>query len=122
MNTNVTLALTGAQHTELLHHLYPGDGNEAVAFLTCGRRDGDRRQRLTVQTVHAVPHELCEVRTPERVTWPTDAIASLLDRAAAMGLSVVKVHSHPTGYDRFSERDDDSDRRLFPPSARLGGG
>ncbi|MBS0248417.1 MAG: ThiF family adenylyltransferase [Proteobacteria bacterium] len=113
MSTPVTLALSGDQHAELRRHLFPGDGEEAVAILLCGRRDGDRRHRLVAQRVLGVPYEVCD-RTPERVTWPTDAIAHLLDEAAAKGLSVVKVHSHPTGYPRFSETDDTADARLFP--------
>lgn len=113
MNTPVTLALSGDQHAELRRHLFPGDGKEAVAILLCGRRDGDRRCRLVVQRVVGVPYDLCD-RAPDRVTWPTDAIAHLLDEAAAKSLSVVKVHSHPTGYPRFSATDDDADERLFP--------
>ena len=37
----------------------------------------------------------------------------LLDQAAAEGLSVVKIHSHPADFRRFSEMDDVSDTRLF---------
>jgi Prokaryotic homologs of the JAB domain len=38
----------------------------------------------------------------------------LLERAAAERLSVVKVHSHPTGYAAFSGTDDEGDARLLP--------
>jgi hypothetical protein len=114
MTQRVTLAIAGIHYTEIESHLYCGDGKEAVAFVLCGRRDGDETCRLTTQSVHVVPYEVCEVRTDNRVTWPTDAIASILDRAAVMGLSVVKFHSHPTGYYRFSEIDDESDSKLFP--------
>ena len=113
MSKSVTLALSGDQHAELRHHLFPGDGREAVAIILCGRRDGDRRHRLVAQRVFGVPYDVCD-RAPDRVTWPTDAIAHRLDEAAAKGLSVVKVHSHPTGYPRFSVTDDAADARLFP--------
>lgn len=108
------MALTGAHHAELERHLYPGDGKEALAFVLCGRRDGDRRQRLVSQSVYPVPYEACAVRTESRVTWETDAIAAMLDRAAAMGLSVIKVHSHPTGVLGFSDADDAADAQLLP--------
>ncbi|NGO53014.1 ThiF family adenylyltransferase [Mesorhizobium camelthorni] len=94
--------------------LFPGDGKEAVAILLCGRRDGDRCHRLVVREIHGIPYEDCSERTPSRVTWPPDYIAPMLDRAAAEGLSVVKVHSHPTGYGAFSEIDDEGDARLLP--------
>jgi hypothetical protein len=48
------------------------------------------------------------------VTWETDAIVPGLERAAAKGLSVIKIHSHPTGYAEFSRTDNDSDAQLLP--------
>jgi hypothetical protein len=114
MKKPTTLALIGAHHAELERHVYPGDGKEAVAFVLCGRRNGDRRQRLVSQSVHLVPYDACPVRTESRVTWGTDAIAAMLDRAASMGLSVIKVHSHPTGFRGFSDADDAADSQLLP--------
>ncbi|MGY4430978.1 hypothetical protein ACVWWO_003455 [Bradyrhizobium sp. F1.13.1] len=66
--------------------------------MLCGSRAGDRSHRLVVREIHGIPYEDYSERTPMRVTWPPDYIASMLDRAAAEGLSVVKVHSHPGGY------------------------
>jgi hypothetical protein len=114
MTAPVTLALSGDQHAHLKSFLFPGDGKEAVAILLCGRRDGDRRHRLVVREIHDVPYEHCSVRTPTLVTWQPDYIASVLERAAAERLSVVKVHSHPTGYAAFSATDDEGDARLLP--------
>lgn len=111
---DVTLTLNDDQHARLRAHLFPGDGCEAAAIILCGRRAGDRRHRLVAREVHPIPHDQCSVRTPERVTWPTDAIAPLLDHAEARGLTVVKVHSHPSGYERFSATDDAGDQRLMP--------
>lgn len=56
----------------------------------------------------------CAIRTPDRVTWSTDTIVPLLDRAADQGLTLIKVHSHPGGYDQFSAQDDAVDATLFP--------
>lgn len=110
----VTLAFSGDQNSHLRDFLFPGDGNEAVAILLCGRRDGDRRHRLTVREVHGIPYDKCTVRTPRKVSWPTDVIVPILERAANEHLSVVKVHSHPSGYPTFSEIDDESDQLLLP--------
>lgn len=111
--TPITLAMSGDQHTHLQSFLFPGDGFEAVAILLCGRRNGDRRHRLTVREVHDIPYDQCE-RTPRKITWHTDAIADILERATAEKLSVVKVHSHPGGYAKFSGIDDEGDARLLP--------
>lgn len=114
MTAPVTLAFSGDQHEHLKSFLFPGDGKEAVAILLCGSRPGSRSHRMVVREIHGIPYEDCSERTPMRVTWPPDYIAPFLDRAAAEGLSVVKVHSHPTGYAAFSMTDDKGDERLLP--------
>ncbi len=114
MKTPVGLTLTGAQHLILREHLYPGDNLEAVALLACGRCGGNRRQRLVVREVHCIPHADCTTRTSHQVTWPTEVIEGLLERAADEDLSIVKVHSHPGGYAKFSNIDDTGDARLLP--------
>ena len=110
----VTLTLTSDQHECLKGHLFPGDGLEAAAILLCGRRAGTKRHRLVVRDVHLIPYETCSERSEGCVTWPTEAIVPLLDRAEIEGWSVVKVHSHPTGYPAFSSLDDEGDEALMP--------
>jgi hypothetical protein len=61
-----------------------------------------------------VPYAHCIERTPIRVTWPPDFINPMLERATAERLSVIKIHSHPTGYAAFSSTDDEGDARLLP--------
>lgn len=114
MPAPVTLAFSGDQHAHLKSFLFPGDGNEAVALLLCGRRDGDRRQRLAVREIHDIPYAHCPVRTPTQVTWQPDYIDGILERAAAEKLSVIKIHCHPGGYAAFSGIDDEGDARLLP--------
>ena len=103
------LRLTGAQHADLRAHLFPGDGLEAVAFCLCGRRGAEA---LAVQQVVRIPYEACD-RNADWITWRTDALIPVLDEAAEQGLAVVKVHSHPGGYDRFSSQDNRADKELF---------
>ena len=114
MSTAVSLSLSGDQHEYLKSFLFPGDGKEAVALLLCGRRSGDRRERLVVRKIQGIPYDQCSVRTPTQVTWSPEYIARLLDRAAEERLSVVKVHSHPSGAARFSATDNEGDARLLP--------
>ena len=114
MTVPVGLALSGDQHEHLKSFLFPGDGKEAVALLLCGRRAGDRRERLVVREIHGVPYDHCTERTAALVRWRPEYIAPLLDRAADERLSVVKVHSHPSGRAAFSATDDEGDGRLLP--------
>jgi hypothetical protein len=114
MSVPVTLSMTGDQHRRLRRLLFPGDGKEAVAFAPCGRREGRRRHRLVVRAVEAIPAEGYSERHSVRVTWSPESIEPLLERAVADRLSVVKIHSHPTGYGAFSKTDDIGDNRLLP--------
>lgn len=49
---NVKLRMSGRQHAALRAHLYPGDGQEAVAFAVCGRRRGQDTHVLCVRNLH----------------------------------------------------------------------
>lgn len=110
----VTLALSGDQHERLKSFLFPSDGKEAVALLLCARRAGERRHRLTVREIHCIPYNKCSRRTPTLVTWPSDCIAPVLDRATEEDFSIVKIHSHPNSYPAFSATDNEGDARLMP--------
>jgi len=113
MSAVTRLNLTGRQYDNLRAHLFPGDGKEAAAIALCGRRDGTDSCRLVVQSVHPVPYAMCTARAPDVITWPVEWLDPLLEKAERYGLSVVKFHSHPTDYRRFSATDDVSDARLF---------
>lgn len=108
-----TLRMTGRQHAALKSHLFPGDGKEAIAIALCGRRAGQDRHILMVHRIEPIPYEDCPVRWPDRITWRTDRIEPLLEEAAKKGMAILKIHSHPGYYDRFSEVDDVADRDLF---------
>lgn len=111
---DVTLSLTGEQHRQLREHLFPDDGNEAVAIALCGRRAGADRHRLLVKDVHLIPHADCLSRLPVLVAWSTDLMIPWLEEADRRGLSVVKIHSHPGDLARFSPQDGLCDAELFP--------
>jgi hypothetical protein len=112
------LRMTEAQHAQLRFHLFPGDGNESVALLLCGRRNGDSRHIFTARRVVPVPHEVCN-RRPGRITWPTDLVDTILKEAYDRRQAIVKVHSHNAECRRFSGWDDESDRNLFTSVANF---
>lgn len=107
------LRLTGHQHAQLHRHLFPGDGCEAVAVCLCGRRSGEKAHALCVHEVHPIAYADCPERRPDRITWSTLSVVPLLERAMREGLTLLKVHSHPGGFDRFSDLDDESDTNFF---------
>jgi hypothetical protein len=107
-----TVRMTREQHSQLMSHLFPGDGCEAVALLLCGRRESESRPALAVRKVVPVPYASCSVRTPDRVQWSTDVLDELIPEIWKSNASVIKVHCHPGGFDRFSDVDDVSDQEL----------
>lgn len=109
-----SLRLSGDQHAELLKYLFPGDGLEAAALLLCGRREGTDSQALTVAGIFPIPMGAYTERRADRLCWTTACIIPALEKASAKKLSIVKIHSHPTGYEDFSALDDSSDQKLFP--------
>ncbi|NJO24490.1 MAG: ThiF family adenylyltransferase [Bacteroidia bacterium] len=107
------IRFSGLQYNALKTHLFPGDGCEAVAIALCGRSRYGDNHTLTVQEVMHVPYEACFERKPDRVSWPTDVINPLLEKAAKKNLALVKIHCHPGYYEAFSDIDNYSDDRLF---------
>jgi hypothetical protein len=110
---HVSLRLTQTDHAALKRHLFPGDGNEAVAIALCGRRRSRTRHALAVRSVVPIPYHECKVRTPHRITWSTQRLIPLLVEAERRDLAVLKIHSHPGGYPQFSSIDDEADADLF---------
>lgn len=108
-----TLSLTQEAHRQLLAHLFPGDGKEAAAVLVCTRVPKPRA-RLLVKDIVLVPHQACIRRTESALTWPGAYIEAAVDLAESAGLSIILLHSHPTGYPDFSRLDDESDSEVIP--------
>lgn len=113
MMPKATVTLTVAAHAFLRGHLFPGDGKEAAAVLLCSRTPGPRL-RLLVREVLLVPHEECSRRTEHSLTWPGRWIEAAIDAAEHERLTLILVHSHPSGYPDFSTTDDDSDQAIMP--------
>ncbi|MDP2762639.1 MAG: ThiF family adenylyltransferase [Sideroxyarcus sp.] len=108
-----TLSLPEAFHAQLRHHLFPGDGKESAAVLVCAKVPGSRL-RLLARNLILVPHEECGCRDEVYLTWPSSYIEEAIDIAQRDQLSIILVHSHPSGYPQFSDVDDRSDREIIP--------
>ena len=107
------LRLTTQQVSALYAHLFPGDGNEAVALVLCGRRDGDETHIFCAHKVLPIPHDKCIAREPLRVHWSAELGRPIYEEAMRKHMAILKIHSHPGFYRQFSEVDDRSDQEIF---------
>jgi len=114
MNNKVSVTFQEAHHRKLKGLMYPGDGKESVVIVLCSKVESHDRVRLLSKYIYPIADEDCTVREVDTVRWPTHLIEEALQHAEREKLSVVKVHSHPSGTKRFSSLDDKSDRELFP--------
>lgn len=108
------MAMTARRHKAIFNHLFPGDGLEAAAILLCNQGTGKQYHRLIVADILSLPHHHSS-RKRDFVSWPfsdylSPARISDIDRRRQ---SIVTIHSHPNGYNRFSRVDDRNDRELF---------
>ncbi len=106
------LSVSGTHYEEIKNHLYPGDNLEAVAVALCGRLDNTEIHKLVINELILIPYDECH-RTPDFVSWKTERLTPMLEKAMKHNYAILKIHSHPGGYEQFSSLDDDSDSRLF---------
>lgn len=114
-----TLRLTREQHQRLRQHLFPGDGCESAALALCGIRSGAQHEIFCVHEILEIPAKACSLRTPIAIRWPVEQLIPLLNKAAKRGQRLLKIHSHPTAFARFSGQDDESDTVLSRHLANL---
>lgn len=107
-----SLTLTADQHESARRHLFSGDGLEAAVILVCAKAPGPRL-RMLVRDVVLVPYEQCQ-RKPDYLRWPGSVIEEAIDLAEGDGLSLILLHSHPSGLFNFSNLDNESDRITMP--------
>ncbi|MGC2966214.1 HesA/MoeB/ThiF family protein [Paraburkholderia aspalathi] len=68
---------------------------------------------MTIQSLVPIPYDECKVRERDRVTWSSQRLVPLLEKAARRDLGILKIHSHPGGFRDFSSIDDEADKDLF---------
>lgn len=113
------LKIQGNHYNLLKNHLFPGDGKEAVAVLLCGRHETEHSSILLSHKLLLIPYEECE-RDKKYVRWKVDRLLPFFEEVEKRNFALVKIHSHPDGYPKFSELDDVSDAIFFPAAFSWG--
>jgi hypothetical protein len=112
MPVKASLRLTEEHRSKLRHYLFPGDGREMVVLALCGARLAANHHVYCIHDIVEVPMGACTLRTSVTVRWDVRALVPVLERALKRGLWVLKIHSHPGNYERFSKQDDETDMEL----------
>ena len=107
------LSISDYHYNQIKAHLFPGDGKEAVAMAVCGKYQFKDKTRLLVKDIFLVPYSECTCRSAGMVEWNVQCILPMLVKAAQERLSILYIHSHPTGFNSFSGIDDANDERLY---------
>jgi molybdopterin/thiamine biosynthesis adenylyltransferase len=107
------LRISGFHHERLKQHLFPDDGREAVAVALCGRYSDVDSEILLIHDLTLIPYNECYSREPDLLHWPTERIQHYFERIGKLDMALLKIHSHPNGYDKFSKTDDASDHEFF---------
>lgn len=110
---SLQLRISGIHHEILKHHLLPKDGSEAVAVALCGRHATNHGLILMVHDLTLIPHNECYTRERDLLCWPTERVVPYFERISKSDLAILKIHSHPGGYEKFSDTDDRSDHEFF---------
>ena len=110
---DIDLRISGVMYETLRNHLFPGDGKESIAIAVCGTLLSDDSVKVMVHKLVIIPKEDCLVRSEGKITWRTEKLIDALPLASQKKFSILKIHSHPTGYQQFSETDDKADAEIF---------
>ena len=114
----VSLTLQKEHLDKLQCQVFRSNGKEGVAYLLCGYAAissdpwrGEPESKLLSYEV--VPAEDIVSASLTHITWRTDSFVRLLKQAQDGDLAVGVVHSHPSGFARFSEQDDRNEPKLL---------
>lgn len=107
------LRISGFHHEMLKQHLLPADGKEAVAVALCGRYNDEDTEIILVHDLTLIPYKDCFSREHDLLHWSTKRIQPYFELIGNNNLALLKIHSHPGGYRKFSQTDDISDNEFF---------
>ncbi|MFK5948177.1 MAG: ThiF family adenylyltransferase [Methylococcales bacterium] len=111
----IKLRMTGKQHTDIKSHVIAPDGHEAGSLLFCEPVFRGKNTILLVKEVIHIPYKVCSIRTPTSLSWPTEMLLMpYYEHMEKEGLSLIMIHSHPSGFSDFSDTDNKNDLKFLP--------
>lgn len=118
-----TLTLQESHYDELQNHLIREDGRERAAFIICGRSLLENNEdRFLTRKVIVLNDDQLLSSEPAQVSWDNSYFIQALKSAEAKGYAVIAVHNHPSGFEQFSNTDNDGEYHLFKLAFNRNGG
>ncbi|NOY73918.1 MAG: hypothetical protein GXP14_16380 [Gammaproteobacteria bacterium] len=109
------LRITGKQHANIKSHVMAPDSYEAGSLLFCEPVFREKDTILLIKEIRHIPYEACGIRTPASLSWPTEKfLMPYYEHLEKEGLSLIMIHSHPTGFNGFSDTDNKNDLEILP--------
>jgi molybdopterin/thiamine biosynthesis adenylyltransferase len=115
-----TLTLQANHLAQLKELILKPDRKERPAILLCGSSaiandlwDGGSEFRFLSKEIIPVPDDQINSHTSTILNWDTAVFRKAIKRAKEENLQICLVHSHPEGYERFSDIDDANEKELF---------
>ena len=111
----VKLRMTGKQHANIKSHVMAPDEFEAGSLLFCEPVFREEDTILLVKEIIHIPYKDCGSRTPVLLSWPTEKfLMPYYEHMEKENLSLIMLHSHPTGCNDFSDIDNENDFKILP--------
>lgn len=117
--TQYSLTLQERHLDELKSLLVRDDGAERAAYVFLSSSNieiepWDRESHEKFLSVHVREIPAADIVSADEthITWQTESFVKALRDAEANGHTVAIVHTHPGGYDSFSEQDDENEKDL----------
>lgn len=110
-----SLSLSGSQYQKLKRHLFSGDEQESVALIFCHQAKGDTLTKFVAFEIVFIDNKDCTIRSESKVVWKTKKYltSEKIEEIDSNGLSLFTIHSHPGGFNQFSQLDDTNDKEFF---------
>lgn len=107
------LRISGFHYEKLKKHLFPSDGKESIAVALCGRFSDKGLDVLLIHDIIFINDDECLIREHDQLCWPTQKVIKYFERIGKSDMGILKIHSHPNGFNKFSRTDDKSDQEFF---------
>jgi len=108
-----TLTILEDDFNKLTDFLFDGSGVEQAAYLLCRTSATDTETRFLVREVVFVNPDEINYQQSDRMSIKPESYMRAMKRAVLGKQSFIFVHSHPTGFDGFSAKDDIEEASLF---------